>query len=129
MNDTLFEYLNDFYQVYLDDILIYSKIEKEYKQHIRKVLLKLREAGLQVDIEKCEFYVQETTFLGLVVSIEGLHIDPSKVEAIVNWEPLTRLKEVQAFVSFCNFYRRFIKDFSKTVRPLVSLTRKDCPFQ
>ena len=129
MNDTLFEYLNDFCQVYLDDILIYSKTEKEHKQQVRKVLLKLREAGLQVDIEKCEFHVQETTFLGLIVSTEGLRMDPSKVEAIVNWEPPTRLKEVQAFVGFCNFYRRFIKDFSKTVRPLVSLNQKDCPFQ
>lgn len=56
-------------------------------------------------------------------------MDPTKVEAIVNWEPLTCLKDVQAFVGFCNFYRRFIKDFSKTVKPLVALTKKDCPFQ
>lgn len=65
MNDTLFEFLNEFCQAYLDDILIYSKTKKEHREHVRKVLLKLRDAGLQVDINKCAFHVQETTFLGL----------------------------------------------------------------
>lgn len=129
MNDTLFEYLNDFCQAYLDDILIYSKTKKEHKEHVRKVLLKLREAGLQADIDKCEFHVQETKFLGLMVSTNGLRMDPSKIEVVAGWETPTCLKEVQAFVGFCNFYRRFIKDFSKTVKPLVALTKKDCPFQ
>ncbi len=70
MNDTLFDFLNDFCQVYLDDILIYSKTKKAPREHVRKVLRKLREAGLQVDIEKCEFHVQEAKFLGLIVSTE-----------------------------------------------------------
>ena len=70
MNDTLFDFLNDFCQVYLDDILIYSKTKKAHRKHVRKILLKLREAGLQVDIEKCEFHVQEAKFLGLIVSTE-----------------------------------------------------------
>ena len=56
-------------------------------------------------------------------------MDPNKVEVVANWEAPTCLKEVQAFVGFCNFYRRFIKDFSKTVKPLVALTKKDCPFR
>lgn len=128
MNDNLFEYLNDFCQAYLDDILIYSKTRKEHQEHVRKVLLRLRQAGLQVDIDKCEFHVQETKFLGLIVSTSGLKMDPDKVKAVVNWETPTCLKEVQAFVGFCNFYRRFIRDFSKTVKPLVALTKKDCPF-
>ena len=128
MNDNLFEYLNDFCQAYLDDILIYSKTKKEHQEHVRKVLLRLREAGLQVDIDKCEFHVQETKFLGLLVSTTGLKMDPDKVAAVTAWEVPTCLKEVQSFVGFCNFYRRFIKDFSKTVKPLVALTKKDCPF-
>ena len=128
MNDILFEYLNDFCQAYLDDILIYSKSKKEHVAHVRKVLQKLREAGLQVDILKCEFHVQETRFLGLLVSIHGLRVDPSKVSAIKGWSVPINLKQTQAFIGFCNFYRRFIKDFSKIVKPMVKLTCKGAPF-
>ena len=84
INNVLFEYLNEFTQAYIDDILIYSKILKEYKAYIRKVLAKLRAAGLYVDIEKCEFYVQETTFLNIIVSTEGLKMDPRKVRTIID---------------------------------------------
>ena len=85
MNDILFEYLNDFCAVYLDDILIYSKTLKEHKKQVNKVLDKLIEAGLQVDIEKSEFYVQETAFLGVIVGINGVRMDPKKIQAIVDW--------------------------------------------
>lgn len=128
INDVLWDYLNDFCQAYLDDILIYSKTRKEHRQHVAKVLTRLREAGLQADIKKCEFDVQETAFLGVIVSGQGLRMDPRKVEAVVSWKTPTNLKEVQGFVGFANFYRRFIRDFSKLVKPLVALTRKDTPF-
>jgi hypothetical protein len=128
INDVLFEYLHDFCQAYLDDILIYSKTLKEHKQHVRAVLQKLRDAGLQVDIHKCEFHVQETVFLGLLVSTEGLKMDPSKVQVIRDWATPRNLTDVQSFIGFCNFYRRFIKGFSKLARPMVNLTRKDQPF-
>ena len=128
MNDILFEYLNDFCQAYLDDILIYSKSYSEHVRHVRLVLQKLRDAGLQVDIDKCEFHVQETKFLGLIVSTEGLQINPTKVQAVIDWPRPANLKQTQAFVGFCNFYRRFIKDFSKIVRPLTRLTQKGAPF-
>ncbi len=128
INDTLWDFLNDFCQAYLDDILIYSKTRKAHREHVGKVLARLREAGLQVDIKKCEFDVTETTFLGVIVSGEGLRVDPAKVEAVVKWLTPTRLKEVQGFVGFANFYRRFIKSFSKLVKPLVALTKKDTPF-
>ena len=83
MNDILFEYLNDFCQVYLDDILIHSKTKKEHIQHVRQILQKLRDAGLQVDILKCEFHVQKTKFLDLLVSIDGLRINPTKIQAVI----------------------------------------------
>lgn len=129
MNDILFDYLNDFCQAYLDDILIYSKSKKEHVRHVRLVLQKLREAGLQVDILKCEFHVQETKFLGLLVSIDGLRIDPTKIQAVIDWKTPTNLKESQAFVGFCNFYRRFIRNFSKIVKALVRLTQKGVIFE
>jgi len=129
MNDVLFEYLHQFCQAYLDDIIIYSKTLKEHKRHVRLVLDRLREAGLQVNINKCEFHVQETTFLGLLVLTEGLKMDPRKVQAVVDWPTLNNLTQVQSFVGFCNFYRRFIKDFSKIVRPMVRLTQKEVIFE
>ena len=83
INNFLFEYLNDFTQIYIDNILIYSKSLKEHRRHVRKILIKLRKAGLYVDIDKCEFYVQETAFLGVIVSTKGIRIDPKKVQLVL----------------------------------------------
>ena len=128
INDVLFEYLNEFAQAYMDNILIYSKILKEHKAHIRKVLAKLRAAGLYVDIEKYKFHVQETTFLGIIVSTEGLKMDPRKVKTIIDWATPATLKQVQSFIGFCNFYRRFIRNFSRIIKPLHKLVQKDFKF-
>ena len=82
INETLFEYLNVFYIAYIDDILIYIKDEKEHLNYMRLVLLRLRAAGLQVDINKSEFNVTKTKFLGLIISTKGIEIDPAKIEVI-----------------------------------------------
>ena len=118
MNNILLPFLNDFVQAYLDDIIIYSKTWKEHTQHVWTVLQKLREADLQVNIKKSEFYVQEITFLSLLVSTEGLKMNPWKIEVIIQWVTPMKLIEVQSFIGFCNFYWQFIKDFSKIVQPL-----------
>ena len=128
INDTLFDFLHKFCQAYLDDVLIYSKTKKEHRKHVCLVLERLRSAGLQVDIKKCEFDVEETMFLGVLVSGQGLRMDPEKVKVVVEWRTPKHLKEVQGFLGFANFYRRFIKDYSKTVRALNNLTKKDHPF-
>ena len=128
INETLWDFLDDFVQAYLDDILIYSKTKKEHRRHVALVLQRLREAGLQVDIKKCEFDVEETVFLGVIISSTGLRMDPKKVEAILKWATPECLKDVQGFVGFVNFYRRFIFEFSKLAKPLVLLTKKDAPF-
>ncbi len=129
MNDVLFEYLHQFCQAYLDDIIIYSKILKEHKRHVRLILNRLREAGLQMNINKCEFHVQETTFLELLIFIEGLKMNSRKVQAVVKWSTLNNLTQMQFFIDFCNFYRRFIKDFSKIVRSMVRLIQKKVIFE
>ena len=129
MNNILLPFLNDFVQAYLDDIIIYSKTWKEHTQHIWTVLQKLCETGLQVNIKKSEFYMQEITFLSLLVSTEGLMMNSQKIEVIIQWVTPMKLVKVQFFIGFCNFYRRFIKDFSKIVRPLTQLTQKDTPFE
>ncbi len=128
MNDVLWDFLNDFCQAYLDDILIYSKTRKKHRNHVKLVLSRLREAELQIDIRKCEFDVEETVFLEVIVSGLDLRMDFSKVTVIVSWITLTNLKEIQNFVRFVNFYRRFIKNFSKLVKPFTQLTRKNTPF-
>ncbi len=128
MNNVLWDFLNDFCQAYLDDILIYSKIQKKHRQHVKMILDRLWDADLQIDIWKCEFDVEETVFLKIIVSEQGLCMNSTKVKAIVNWATSTNLKEVQDFVDFVNFYRRFIKNFSKLVKSFTQLTWKDTPF-
>ncbi len=128
MNDVLWDFLNDFCQVYLDNILIYSKTQQEHWQHVKMILNHLQEADLQVDIWKCEFNVEETVFLKVIVSEQNLRMNSIKVKVIVNWTTSINLKEVQSFVKFVNFYRRFIKNFSKLVKPFIQLTRKNTSF-
>ncbi len=128
MNDVLWDFLNDFCQVYLDDILIYSKTRKKHRNHVKLVLSRLREAELQMNIWKCEFNVEETVFLEVIVSELDLRMNFSKVTVIVSWITSINLKEIQSFVRFVNFYRCFIKNFSKLVKSFTQLTRKNTSF-
>jgi hypothetical protein len=128
MNDVLWEGLNEYLSVYMDDILVYSQSREEHIIHVQRVLDKLIEAGLQADLAKCEFFVKETKFLGLVVGVNGIRMDPAKIQAIVNWAAPTNVHEVRAFLGFCNFYRRFIRAYSTLVRSLINLTRKESIF-
>ncbi len=129
MNDVLFEYLHQFCQIYLDDIIIYSKTLKKHKWHVWLILNRLREADLQIDIDKCEFHVQKTIFLELLMSIEKLKMNSRKIQAVVDWFTLNNLTQMQFFIDFCNFYRRFIKNFSKIVRSMIQLTQKKIIFE
>lgn len=128
MNDILRDYLDIFCTVYLDDILIYSKTRSEHIRQVRMVLEKLREAGLYAKIQKCEFLVSETKFLGIIISKDGIRMDPEKIKTITEWKTPSCLTDIQAFIGFANFYRRFIRDFSKIIGPMVKLTKKGAPF-
>ena len=128
MNDVLFDYLDDFCTAYLDDIMIYSENELEHEEHVCKVLQRLRNAGLQADIKKSEFSVKRTKYLGFIISTDGIEADPEKTAVINQWEPPRTVKGIQSFLGFCNFYRRFIKNYSRIARPLSRLTIKDQPF-
>jgi hypothetical protein len=128
MNDNLKDYLDIFCTAYLDDILIYSKTRKEHVQHVCLVLDRLKEAGLYANLRKCEFFVSEVKFLGLIVGSEGIRMDPEKIKTITEWKSPTCLTDVQAFVGFANFYRRFIAEFSRIIAPMVALTKKGVPF-
>jgi hypothetical protein len=113
INETLFKYLNVFCTAYIDDILIYSKDTSKHKKHVKLVLQRLREAGLQADIKKSEFNVTQTKFLELIITTKGIEIDPEKVKVILDWEALCNVTKAQSFIKFCNFYKRFIKNFSR----------------
>ncbi len=129
MNDVLFKYLHQFCQIYLDDIIIYSKILKKHKQHVWLILNRLREADLQININKCKFHVQKMIFLKLLMSIERLKMNSWKIQAVVNWFILNNLTQIQSFIDFCNFYRCFIKNFSKIVHSMIQLTQKKIIFE
>ena len=129
MNDVLFEYLHQFCQIYLNDIIIYSKILKKHKQHVWLILNKLQEADLQININKCKFYVQKTIFLELLISIKELKMNSQKIQAVVKWFTFNNLTQIQFFIDFCNFYWCFIKNFSKIVHFMIQLIQKKIIFE
>ncbi|GLB45568.1 putative retrotransposable element tf2 155 kda protein type 1-like [Lyophyllum shimeji] len=111
--------------VYLDDILIYTKTLEEHRRITRIVLDRLREHRLFLKPEKCEFERTEIEYLGLIISHGTASMDPVKVAGVAEWPVPKNKKEVQSFLGFTNFYRRFIRDFSHHARPLFDLTAKD----
>jgi transposase InsO family protein len=129
MNDVLFDYLDDFCTAYLDDILVYSEDPLDHTLHVQKVLQRLRDAGLQVDIKKCEFHVTRTKYLGFIISTDGIEVDPDKVSVVRDWQAPTTVRGIQSFLGFCNFYRRFIRNYGVVAKPLVRLTKTGVPFQ
>jgi len=125
MNDIFKDLLDMCVVVYLDDILIYSDNPDKHLPHVRKVLRRLRAHNLYAKIEKCAFGVDTTDFLGFIVGPEGLRMDDSKIQVIRNWPTPRKVKDVQSFLGFANFYRRFIFSYSDIIIPLTCLTRKD----
>jgi len=128
INDLLFDLLDEYATAYLDDILIYSKTMKEHVEHVKEVLRRLDKAGLQVDIAKCEFHTKKTRYLGLIITPGGIEMDPAKVRAVQEWLPPATKRQLQRFLGFANFYRRFIKGFSGLTKPLHDLTKKTTTF-
>ncbi|KFG84296.1 hypothetical protein MANI_115950 [Metarhizium anisopliae] len=125
INHTLYDLLDKICTAYLDDVLVYSQTRKEHRQHVREVIDRLIEAGLQIDINKCEFETTKTKYLGLIIASDGIQMDPDKVATVTGWEKPANVRELQRFLGFANFYRRFIRDFSSICRPLNDLLRKE----
>jgi hypothetical protein len=121
-------YLDEFVIVFLDDILIYSKTAEEHQQHLTKVLQVLRENQLYAKRSKCEFWKQEISFLGHVVSSQGIKMEASKVDAIVSWPRPHSVHDLRSFLGLAGYYRKFVKSFSTIAGPLGELLRKDTPF-
>ena len=125
MNDVLFDYLDAFLVVYLDDIVVYSQTLNEHEMHLRKVFQRLREHKLYVKPENCEFSRDQITFLGHKISEGQIRMDERKVQAVIDWPAPTKVTELRSFLGLENYYRRLIKGYSKIVSPLTDLLKKN----
>uniref|UniRef100_A0A3B3DPC6 Gypsy retrotransposon integrase-like protein 1 n=1 Tax=Oryzias melastigma TaxID=30732 RepID=A0A3B3DPC6_ORYME len=123
VNDIFRDMLQKNVIVYIDDILVYSKTLDEHVSHVRQVLQRLIKNNLYAKREKCVFHQTSISFLGYVIGAQGVAMDQSKVDAVLNWPQPTNVKELQRFLGFANFYRRFIRGFSTVATPLTSLLR------
>lgn len=128
INDFLQDMLKRFVFVYLDDILIFSHSNQEHIQHVKLVLQRLLENRLFVKAEKCEFHVSSLRFLGIIVEKGQIKTDPAKIKTVVEWPTPTSRKQLQRFLSFAHFYRRFFQDYSRVTTPLTKLTSVNVPF-
>ena len=128
MNDNFRDMLDHHVIIYLDDILIFSPDIETHRKHVQQVLQRLRHTGLYAKAEKCEFHTTTIEFLGFVINPQGVSMDVKKVQTILDWPIPTNLNEVRSLLGFCNFYRRFIKNYSSIVIPLTQLTKKDEAF-
>ena len=129
MNNALQPLIDKYVIVYIDDILIYSKNEKEHEQHLRQVLTLLQQNKLYAKSLKCEFFKEHVKFLGHIVSSEGVETEAKKVQTVADWPELKNVKEVMSFLGLCNYYRRFIKGYSAISAPITNLLRKDREFE
>ena len=128
INNTLHEHLDKFYTAYLNDILIYFDNELKHEIHVKLILQKLQEANLQINIIKCKFHITQVSYLELIIIIEEIKMNSSKINIIVNWFILINVKDIQSFLNFMNFYKRFIYDYSRITTSLTCLIRKDVLF-
>jgi hypothetical protein len=129
MNKVFMEELDKFVVVFIDDILVYSQRTEEHGQHLRVVLGKLRDHQLYAMFSKCEFWLQKVSFLGDILTTEGVVVDPEKVKVVTNWKRPTSVTEIQSFLRLAGYYRRFIEGFFKIVRPMTMLLQKDKKFE
>jgi len=119
MNKILREFLDDGVVVYLDDILIYSENMDDHINLVQKVLDPLEQHDLAVSLKKLVFHQEEVEFQGYIVKTSGVTMSDRKVKSVQNWAHPRSVKEFQIFIGFANFYRRFIKDFSKACKPIT----------
>ncbi|QRW19916.1 Retrotransposable element Tf2 protein [Rhizoctonia solani] len=128
MNDLFRDLIDVTVVIYLDDILIFSEDPKDHPTHVREVLSRLMKNQLFCKLSKCHFHVTTVDYLGIVISPAGFSMDQKKIEAVTSWPQPRTVKQVQAFLGFVNYLRRFIPNFSSVARPLHNLTKKESPW-
>jgi len=128
MNSVFMPDLDKFVVVFIDDILVYSKNEEDHAQHLRIVLQRLRDHKLYAKFSKCEFWLDRVKFLGHTISSEGIAVDPSKVQEVMDWKSPASVHQIRSFLGLAGYYRRFIPDFSKIAKPMTELLKKGIKF-
>ena len=121
--------LDNFAIIYLDDIFIYSKSKKEHVKHVRHIFQWLKKHSLWVEPKKCFFHKNEVEFLGYQIKIQGIKMEPAKIQRIFDWFTLKTFKEIQRFLKFMNYNWQFIKRYSKILHFLITLAKKNIPFK
>jgi len=129
MNSVFMPELDKFIVVFIDDILIYSKNETDHEQHLRVVLQHLRDHQLYAKFSKCEFWLTSVKFLGHTISSDGISVDPSKVQEVMDWKPPSSVHQIRCFLGLAGYYRRFIPDFSRIAKPMTELLKKEVKFR
>ncbi|GJT21774.1 putative reverse transcriptase domain-containing protein [Tanacetum coccineum] len=128
MNRVCKPYLDKFVIVFIDDILIYSKDEREHEEHLKAILELLKKEKLYAKFSKCEFWIPKVQFLGHVIDSRGIHVDPAKIESIKDWASPKTPTEIRQFLGLAGYYRRFIEGFSKIAKSMTKLTQKGIKF-
>ena len=128
MNHVLRDCIGNYVVLYFDDILIYSHSLESHLVHLREVLLAFRNNHLFANVEKNIFCVDSVVFLGFIVNINRVHVDPEKIKAIQECLTPQNVGDVKSFHGLASFYRRFVPNFSSLASPLNELVKKDTPF-
>jgi len=105
--------------VYLDNIIIYLNSKEKYRKYIKWVLQRLYDKEIPIAIEKCEFYIIKTNFIGFIIKLKYISMDLKKIKAIVNWQDLENVIGLRLFLGFCNYYRRFIIKWLNKIKPFI----------
>ena len=124
INNVLREHLDIFVMIYLDDILVYSKNESDHKVHVKKVLKALKKVDLWIKSEKSQFYQTEIKFLSYIITDKSIKMNLKKVRVIAEWSVPKLVKNVQFFLKFVSFYRKFIKKYSHITALITDIIRK-----
>nr|GEZ72561.1 retrotransposon protein, putative, Ty3-gypsy subclass [Tanacetum cinerariifolium] len=124
MNRVCKPYLDKFVIVFIDDILIYSKDEKEHEEHLKAILELLKKEKLYAKFSKCKFWIPKVQFLGHVIDSQGIHVDPAKIKSVKDWASPKSPTKIHQFLGLAGYYQRFIEGFLKIAKPITKLTQK-----
>ena len=129
INYVLYNHLNKFVIIYLNNILIYFKNEKNHEKHIKKILRKFQEKKLYFKLKKCEFHKQQVKYLEHIVTTEKLKINSEKIKIVIEFLTSECIKNIQAFQKLAEYYQKFITNFISITASLINLLQKNRSFK